>query len=361
MNEEMDSIVERLTAWYKGEKNSPDMVQIYPTNGCNLKCIFCVQQLGIYDLGDAVSKKRWFEITREICEMRPREILISGGGEPLFTPEVTIGIMEIIKKNGIKGRLITNGTLWRESDIKRVVEIGWDHVIFSIDGLEKTHDFLRGVDGSFRKIVKAIEGFNETKKRMRRDTPSLEMTTVLNIHNYREIPSLVELAKSLRLKCINVEPICINNPEDIKLRLNLGQREEFFEDILPKAKEIAKKYWILNNFDRLEKVKLIEKAGELKEIILEDSSFGFFNAPCFEPWIWPKIEANGEVWPCSTVSLKENIKTKSFKDIWFGKKFEEFRERILKNDLPDECNNCVITHIEKANMIRERLKLLKEK
>lgn len=356
MNEEMDSIAERLTAWYNGEKNSPDMVQIYPTNGCNLKCIFCVQQLGIYDLGDTVSKKRWFETTREICEMRPREILISGGGEPLFTPELTIGIMEIIKKNGISGRLITNGTLWRESDIKKVVDIDWDHVIFSIDGLEKTHDFLRGVEGCFKKILEAVKLFNETKQRLTRSKPSLEMTTVLNIHNYKEIVPMVELASSLKLKSMNLEPICINNPEDAKLRLDLKKRIEFFEGILPDAKRMAEKYGIGNNFESLEKIKSIEKTGELKEIILKKSGPDFLDSPCFEPWIWPKIEANGEVWPCSTVSLKENIREKSFKEIWFGEKFKKFRDRILRNDLPEGCNNCVITHTEKTNMIREKLR-----
>jgi len=357
MKDEINSAVAKLMKWHSGDHTGPDMVQIYPTNECNLNCIFCVQRLELYDPTDIVPKKRWFDVTKEICEMKPREILISGGGEPLFTPEVTMGIMDIIKKTGVGGRLITNGTLWRESDIKKLIEMGWDHVIFSIDGLEKTHDSLRGVEGSFKKIIEAITLFNKIKEELKKEKPLLEMTTVLNIHNYREVLSIVDLAQSLKLKSINLEPICINNPEDIKLKLKLEERIEFLKTILPKAKEIAKEHGIDNNFESLEKIKSIEKSGELKEIILENSEPSFFGASCYEPWIWPKIEANGDVWPCSTVSLKENIREKSFKEIWFGNKFNEFRRRILKHDLPEECNNCVMTHIEKTNLIREQLKL----
>lgn len=361
MIDEIDSVVKKLINWNNGKKSGPDAVQIYPTNGCNLKCIFCVQQTGIYDLKDTISKNRWFEVVREICDMKPREILISGGGEPLFTPDVTLGIMKIIKDFGITGRIITNGTLWTESIIKETIEMSWDHVIFSIDGLEKTHDFLRGVEGSFKKTVETMRIFNTIKERMKKNKPLLEITTVLNTYNYKEIPFLIELGNSLKLSSINIEPLCINNPEDTKLRLDIEQRKEFFKDVLPKAKRSAEKYDIFNNFDRLERVRVIEKAGELKNTIIKDSSSEFFDAACFEPWIWPKIEANGEVWPCSTVSLKENINDKSFSEIWFGKKFDEFRKKILNKELPEECNNCVITHIEKTESIKQKLKNFKQR
>jgi len=357
MRDEVSSAAAKLKSWYSGKPTGPEMVQIYPTNGCNLKCMFCVQRLGIYDPKDIVGKERWFETTKEICKMKPREILISGGGEPLFTPDITMGIMKIVKENGINGRLITNGTLWTKEIIEKTVDICWNRIIFSIDGLEKTHDFLRGTNGSFRKIVDAIDMFNEVKEKSGNEFPILEMTTVLNIHNYKEIPSMVNFAHSLGLKSMNLEPICINNPEDVKLKLDLNERIEFFGKILPQAKEESENYGIRNNFESLERVKTIEKSGELKPIILKKAGFGFLETPCYEPWIWPKIEANGEVWPCSTVSLKENIREKSFKEIWFGEKFNEFRKMILEKRLPDECNNCVITHIEKTNSIRERLKL----
>jgi UbiD family decarboxylase len=161
-------------------------------------------------------------------------------------------------------------------------------VVFSIDGLERTHDFLRGVKGSFRTSIENIKLFNERKRKLGKDKPSLEITSVLNIHNYKEIPLLVKLAHSLKIKNVNVEPICINNPKDMKLRLNLNERMKFLKKILPKAKKMAKKYNINNNFEDLEKIKFIEKTGELKELILKHSENNFWNLPCYEPWLWPK-------------------------------------------------------------------------
>lgn len=359
----MNSIVENLYKWYRGEKSPPEMVQIYPTNRCNLKCIFCVQRLGIYNLKEEVSYKRWVEITKEICDMGVKKFLISGGGEPMARPKVTLGIMKIIKSYGAEGRLITNGTIWKRKWIEDLIKLEWDNIMFSVHAPDpKTEDMLTAVKGSFKLATKNMAMFSEIKKMKNSTKPILEITCVLNVYNYKKIPDMVELAHRLGLNGINVEPICINNPEDEKLKLTEAQRKEFFEKILPKAEQLSEKYGINNNFEGLKKVKEIEMAGSVKNKIVKNvlnKKKTFINSPCFEPWLWPKIEANGEVWPCSTVQMKEtNIKNRSFKDIWFGKEFNEFRKRMINHDLPEECQNCVLTHIPLQKKLRREIKKL---
>jgi MoaA/NifB/PqqE/SkfB family radical SAM enzyme len=353
----MEEITKRLNLWFQGKEAPPEMVQIYPTNACNLKCIFCVQALGIYDLKETIKKERWFEITKEICEMGVNEILISGGGEPMMVPDITLGIMKIAKKYGVEGRIITNGTLWKDKHIKEVVEIGWEHMVFSIDGPDaKTHDYLRGVKGAFQKAIRAIKAFNRIKRELKSEAPILEFNTVLTNVNYLQIPKLIELAYSLNIKNVNVEPVTVNNPSVIKLKLNLAQREIFLNKILPEAEKIAIKYNVGTNFERLKKIRILDETGKLKKHILKKSESRYYNLPCYEPWLWPKIEANGDVWPCSSLSkFKENIATKSFKEIWYGEKFRKFREEIMKRNLPEECNNCVLTHLEINELISKNL------
>ncbi len=353
---DIDDASKRILLWFKGKKLPPQMVQIYPTNACNLKCIFCVQTLGIYDLNDVVPKKRWFQIVNEICEMGTREILISGGGEPLLTPQITLGIMRISKRYNLKGRIITNGTLWSKKLIKETIRLSWDHVIFSLDAPDsKTHDYLRGANGTFEKVIKNIKLFNEIKSKLNLEFPTLEITCVLNIYNFKKIPKLIRLAHLLKIKSVNVEPICVNNPTAEKIKLNKYQREIFLRSILPKAEKLAKKYKIFTNFEKLKEIKIIESAGKLRNKILNFHVNNPLTLPCYEPWLWPKIEANGEVWPCSSVSLKENIKEKSFKKIWFGEKFNKFRRNIMEMRLPKECDNCVLTHVEINRLIRKKL------
>jgi len=357
---------EYLFNWYCKKKSPPEMVQIYPTNKCNLRCIFCVQKLGIYNPKEEVPNKRWIEVVDEICEMGVKKFLISGGGEPMMRPKLTLELMRMIKTNEAEGRLITNGTIWKRKWIEELIKLQWDHIMFSIHSADpKTEDALTGIKGSFNLAIRNMAMFSRIKKMKNSSKPTLEITCVLNIYNYKKIPSIVELANKLGIDGINIEPLCINNPEDEKLKLSEIQREEFFKKILPKAELLCKRYNIRNNFEKLKKVKHIELAGSIKHEIIKkvlNKKKCFINSPCFEPWLWPKIEANGEVWPCSTVQMKKtNIKNRSFRDIWFGKEFNEFRKKIIKHDLPKECQNCVLTHIPLQEKLRKEIKNLIKK
>ncbi|MDI6826365.1 MAG: radical SAM protein [Candidatus Aenigmarchaeota archaeon] len=354
----MDGITRRLLKWYQGGKAPPETVQIYPTNRCNLKCIFCSLHIQDFDYKDEVSKDKWFQVTEEISKMGVEKILISGGGEPLAVPEITLGIMKIAKSHGLHGRMITNGTFWTRELIKEAVEIGWDCVVFSVDGPKpKVHDMLRGVKGAFYQTIKNIKIFRKYKEKINKNLPAIELTTVLNIHNYKEIPEMVKLAHTLGIGSINMEPVCVNNPISVRIKLKKIQREDFLHSTISQAQKLADSFGIRTNFSRLREAKFIEKTGNLRDVILQPKTDNsFLSLPCYEPWLWPKIEANGQVCPCSTAILDANIKKKSFKKIWYGKTFKQFRKRIMKGDLPDECENCVLTHLSINNEIRDKLR-----
>jgi MoaA/NifB/PqqE/SkfB family radical SAM enzyme len=355
--------VERIVKWAKGRKAPPHKVLIYPTNKCNLKCPFCFLRLNPYENEEEMPRKRWIEITKELCEMEVDILQISGGGEPLSNPETTLEMMKLIKYYGKTGRLVNNGTLWKEEYIKKVVKMQWDNVIFSVDGPNaKINDKSRGVKGTFEKIVKNIRSFVRFKKTFNSEKPMLEFSTVLTKINYKEIENLIKLAHDLDVKNITIEPVFVSNPNVKKLKLNESQRKWFIERI-PKLQEFASSLSISTNLDSLQKLGLIEKTGELKEKILDESRpEGFLDLPCYEPWLWPKIEANGEVGPCSTIFLSNfcgkeiSVKNKSFSEIWYGEEFENFRRIILNGNVIDACSNCVSTHIPINKEIREEVK-----
>lgn len=357
----MDGRIEVLKQWIEEGRAHPEEVQIYPTNKCNLKCIFCCQQLEEYNLKDELSEKRWLEVAEELCELGVRKILISGGGEPLAVP-VTLRMMELFKSRGLEGRLINNGTLWTEQTINLTVQIGWDSIMFSLDGSSaKIHDSLRGVKGCFDKTITNIKTFNKIKSLAKKNTPRIEVNFVLNKLNYKEVPDTVKLANELGLNFVNFEPICMNNTKAPKLKLTEDERKVFMNEIVPVAKELSLNMGVKTNLDRLSEIKIIEKAGELdKEVFRElrpeiHKRNTFLDALCFEPWLWPKIEANGEVWPCSTTPLKKTVKNKSFKEIWYGEEMDLFRKRILAGKISESCKNCVMTHLPLNKELREKL------
>lgn len=350
-------IIDRLIRWKKGEKAGPEKVQIYPTNLCNLNCVFCAQQNQDYGYENELSDKKWIDVIKEIIDLGTNRILISGGGEPFSRPGLTLKIMKIVKENNLKGRLITNGTLLNKKIIKEIVDIGWNSIVFSIDAPDaKTHDRLRGSKGCFKK---AIDNLNNLNQLRRKEETDIEINFVINKLNFKKIPEMILFSLKNELDSINFEPLTINNPKDEELKLNKGERKQLAKKIVPQALKLlqGKQNNLSHNLNQLKNIKM-EKAGEMKNEIVkkERENKEFEDSPCFEPWLWPKIEANGDVWPCSTAPLKENVKEKDFADIWFGKEFDRFREKIKSGEMTEHCDNCVTTHIEFNKKIRNELR-----
>lgn len=346
-----------LNRWGKGEVPPPEEVQLYPTNVCNLKCIFCVTTTGIYRGQKDVPKRRWLAVAQELCDLGVRRVLISGGGEPLLSP-ATLPMMRLFKENGVYGRMITNGTVWTGDAIKAAVEIGWDQVTFSIDGPNPAiHEGLRVIPGCFERATSAIHTFREIKNCLGRAIPRLEINCVLSRANYTRVCEMVELAVNLGIAHLNLEPVCNNNPQVERIKLRKQERKELQDSILPNALRIAESHDLSTNIRNLRDIGNLERAGEMRGFIIDQLAprvrhNPFLELACYEPWLWPKIEANGEVWPCSTTPSKENIRDKDFIDIWNGEVFRDYRRRIIERDLPDSCQNCVVSHLHTNQQLR---------
>jgi len=84
--------------------------------------------------------------------------------------------------------LVTNGTLL-ESRIDEIAPFINGAVYVSLDGLEKTHDTIRGVSGCFRKAVRGIMAS--------REKVSVTINTTIMAENIHEIEDLVKLANEL--------------------------------------------------------------------------------------------------------------------------------------------------------------------
>jgi MoaA/NifB/PqqE/SkfB family radical SAM enzyme len=109
------------------------------------------------------------------------------GGEPLLRNDL-VDILAFSRSLPLHTILITNGTLL-ESKIDAIASYINGVVYVSLDGLEKTHDAIRGVDGSFRK---AIRGISAAKEKV-----AVTINTTIMAENIDEIESIVTLSKEL--------------------------------------------------------------------------------------------------------------------------------------------------------------------
>jgi MoaA/NifB/PqqE/SkfB family radical SAM enzyme len=112
------------------------------------------------------------------------------GGEPLLRNDL-VEILAFSRSLPLHTSLITNGTLL-ESRIDQIAPYINGVVYVSLDGLEKTHDAIRGVGGSFRKSVRGITAAKEKV--------AVTINTTIMAENIDEIEDLVDLAEELGTK-----------------------------------------------------------------------------------------------------------------------------------------------------------------
>lgn len=174
-----------FTSLLKGWSYPPETVNIYPTAGCNLKCAMCFVRFA--RSGDDLSLDDWKDIVGQVRRFRPRIHL--SGGEPFLYKDI-IPLIEHIKKAGLFLHITTNGTFLAEH-AAQIVKAGINQIDISIDGVKETHDRIRGVPGTFDKILAGLDGL--TKAKAGGPLPTVKMNSILNFEQPAEMEKLLEI------------------------------------------------------------------------------------------------------------------------------------------------------------------------
>ena len=337
----------RMLKIKKLENPEPVILDINPTDNCNLSCLSCWKRnpkyknlsSDYYELSD----DRLIELIDEASKLGIKEIEITGGGEPLLR-KVTFTLMKKIKDKEIKGSITTNSVLINEKLAKELVNIGWDRIVFSIDGPSKeVNDYLRGK--SFDKIIENINLMNKHKEETRKTKPVLYFNVVLSNKNYNLIDKFINLAKKLKIEFIKFETLTIHSGLGEKLQLNDKQNKEFLGNI-KKYELLAKKAKIKTNLSDFSE-ELIEKPNRMDK-----------NIPmCFEPFYHIVVKTDGSVGPCCLFyGNAPNIKEASLAEIWNGKYFENIRESFKNGKMMDYCKICNLGQVATNIKMMENIK-----
>ena len=178
------------------------------------------------------------------------------GGEPLLRKDL-VEILAFSRSLPLHTSLITNGTLL-ETRINEIAPYINGVVYVSLDGLEKTHDSIRGVDGSFKK---AVRGIIAAEKKV-----AVTINTTVMAENVDEIESLVELAKEFGTRIsvavaheycnVNASQPATNKTHKIAQRLIEMKRKGYpivnsigYFKVMAKEKNWKCKPWTMINID----------------------------------------------------------------------------------------------------------------
>lgn len=298
-------------------------LQFHLTNRCNLKCNFCWKSHENNQSLEDLKGEKFLKLCKEACEIGPEEITISGGGEPTLRKDLFLEMAKLIKNEEIRGNLITNGTFLDEDLCDKLVEMGWDEVIVSIQGYDaEMDDIIRGTKGAFEKSLESINTLIDSRKKAEKKTPSIRFQVVLTEKNSQGLTGYLELANKVGVDIVNFR--LVNERGDERS----PEIDENFRKEIGKCEELAEKYSI--DFRREFSFDLSKSSDD-----------------CNKPFEELVVFADGRVAPCCVYfderdsKLLEEVGGKSLRDIWYGEKFEKFRDRFKSRKFPEKCRVCI--------------------
>jgi radical SAM protein with 4Fe4S-binding SPASM domain len=148
---------------------------------CNMKCIHCGSSAG-YQRKNELTTDEWIDVCKQLADLGCKRIALLGG-EP-FLRKDWYKISQKIRDLNIKLIIVSNGQSITIDIINKLQKLEPYTINISIDGATpKTHDYIRGVKGSFIKCKKALENLREA------NIPTTVITTV-HKNNIKELPAM---------------------------------------------------------------------------------------------------------------------------------------------------------------------------
>lgn len=153
------------------------------TSRCNLKCVHCYNDSGANVESNEPTTDEAKAVLNDLAEYGVPSVLFSGG-EPLTRKDL-FELIAYARDGGLRAVISTNGTLITTSKAAQIKANGVSYVGISLDGIGKTNDDFRGVEGAFEKAVTGIRNCMDAGVRV-----GLRLT--LTKHTVRNLEQLFE-------------------------------------------------------------------------------------------------------------------------------------------------------------------------
>ena len=293
----------------------PTILQVEPTNRCNLRCRVCPVTTGMNrplgDMDESLFRKTVDELADYLLL-----ILFWDWGEPFLNPNV-YEMIRYARSRGIRVMSSTNGHIFASKDhAQNVVKSGLDVLVFSVDGItQETYQHYRN-EGRLESVIEGIRKVVAEKKSLKSKTPLVNFRFIVMKHNEGEIPHLKEFARSLEVDALTLRKFyAIPNRRE--------ERMEAKRELMPSQA----------------KFQLPEHSPE------DQRPIRIARNPCKTLWNCPTIHWDGTVCSCFADFNEERplgfLGQQRFKEIWNGQAFRNLRRDFRKawQELP-LCREC---------------------
>ena len=272
---------------------------------CDLACHHCGSRAG-RERPDELTSAEALDVVAQMADLGLKEVTLIGG-EAYLRDDWT-DIARAIRSHGMMCSVTTGGRGLTEARALAAAKAGVQSISVSVDGLEATHDALRGVKGSYQSAIAAIRAVRKAGIRVTTNTQ-------INRLSLAELESLFEVLVGEQIKGWQVQlTVAMGRAADTEgVLLEPHQMLEVMPLVARlslRAKEHGIRIWPGNN---------IGYFGPYEEILRGTLPRGHL-ASCGAGRSTLGIEANGDIKGCPSLPTADyvggNIRDFPLKDIW---------------------------------------------
>lgn len=299
---------------------SPDIAIWEITLKCNLNCLHCGSNAG-KARSNELSTEESIQLCHGLADIGCKGISLMGG--ELFLRKDWHIIGKEIKDLGMALSVVSNGFCNKNEIIPKLVKLQVDCVTVGLDGVAKTHDQIRRVNGSFDKAMEFLRAAKSA---------GLTTNAITTVHrlNFKDLPkmAILILEEGLDWQIQEATPIGRFTKE-----LTLSKEETYYLGAY--ISSLHQKY-------PKERVIGSHTLGFHSKILPNLSLFSDWKG-CYAGRSVLGIKSNGDVIGCLTLPdefIEGNIRERSIIDIWNDENAFSYTRKFKVEEIGDNCKNC---------------------
>jgi radical SAM protein with 4Fe4S-binding SPASM domain len=296
---------------------------------CDLACRHCGSRAGAAR-PDELNTEQALDLVRQIAELGVKEVTLIGG-EAYLRPD-WLDIVRAIREHGMQCSMTSGGRGFTLERARAAKAAGLAGVSISIDGAEATHDRLRGVRGSYKSALQAMDS-------ARAAGLAVSTNSQINRLSLPELPHMLETliahgGHSWQLAITVAMGRAVDEPEVLLQPYDLLTLFPLLDRLKERCDEAGVRMYPGNN---------IGYFGPTEHKLRGDLAQGH-GASCGAGRMTLGIEADGAIKGCPSLPTEAwvggNIRDASLKDIWQRAEALRYtRDRTVK-DLWGYCATC---------------------
>lgn len=288
----------------------PWSIAVEPTTSCNLRCPECPSGLRSFTRPTGMMSNDTLE--KLLAELHEHLLYMTlyFQGEPYLNPQFLQSV-RLANEHKIYTATSTNGHFLTPQAAEETIASGLNRLIISMDGTDQETYAKYRIGGNLDKVKEGIGHLVAARKKLKRSNPYIILQFILFEHNLHQRQEVIHLAKDLGVD---------------KLEFKTAQVYDF-----EKGSPLIPTNEALGRYKRLENGQFSIKNKQLNK--------------CWKMWHSCVMTWDGNIVPCcfdkDAKYTMGNIHNSSFRDIWNGQHYLNFRSRLLANRREiDICTNC---------------------